>query len=101
MARYRVPSGQVSLVHQVAAAGVMLSASQRRGVSSQGFLGPRLFPGPRPGLRRAGPGVCFGEELGGSVWTEPPPLHSMPPGLRAKGGFGVVSIHCAGAPAAP
>lgn len=31
--------------------------------------------------------------MGGSVWTEPPPLHSVPPGLRAKGGFGVVSIH--------
>lgn len=69
MVHYRVPSGQASLVHRVAAAGVMLSPSQRRGVSSQGFLGPRLFPGPRPGPVTLNPSCarpcpCSSEELG-------------------------------------
>lgn len=69
MARYRVPSGKASLVLRVAAAGVMLSPSQRQGVSSQGFLGPQLFPGPQPGPVTLNPSCaqpcpCSSEELG-------------------------------------
>ena len=91
------PSGQAS------------SELEHLRVSSQGFLGPRLFPGPQPGPVTLNPSCtrtcsCSSEVLGlgsglwrnwgGSVWTECPQDSVLRAGLGSSP-FTALELLCA------